>query len=184
MSDPQNPSPESHRDQPQNPPRNPDGAVPGFPPPPAPGQPGYPAPGQPGAYGAPNPYAPPTRPGATAYPNPGPAQGQPGPYPGQPGQYPGPPAKQPVLSIISMVAGILGIVGFPVVFWIPVIGGVLGLFIPAAAVVLGFLGKSREPRAKGFWLTGIITGFVGLLLAVLDIIAWIVIISQAPFSTY
>jgi len=89
-----------------------------------------------------------------------------------------------VLSIISMVAGILGIVGFPVVAFIPVVGGVLGLFIPAAAVVLGFLGKSKEPGAKGFWLTGIITGFVGLVLAIVDIILWSVVLTNLPNITY
>ena len=40
----------------------------------------------------------------------------------------------------------------------------------AAAVVLGFLGRSKEPQAKGMWLTGIITGFVAVGLA---IIVWI-----------
>jgi hypothetical protein len=89
-----------------------------------------------------------------------------------------------VLSIISMVAGILGIVGFPVVAFIPIVGGGLGMFIPAAAVVLGFHGKSKEPRAKGFWLTGIITGFVGLALAILDIILWSIVLANLPNFPY
>jgi hypothetical protein len=83
-----------------------------------------------------------------------------------------------VLSIISLVAGIIGILGFPVVAFIPIIGGVLGLFIPAAAVVLGFLGRRKEPAAKGFWLTGLITGFVGVLLAIISIVVWGIILAN------
>jgi hypothetical protein len=49
------------------------------------------------------------------------------------------------------------------------------LFIPAAAVVLGFLGKNMEPQAKGFWMTGIITGFVGIVLSLVSIVIWSVL---------
>ena len=53
--------------------------------------------------------------------------------------------------------------------FIPFIGGVLQLFIPAAAVVLGFLGKAKEPFApKGLWLTGVILGFVGIGIALMQ----------------
>jgi hypothetical protein len=87
--------------------------------------------------------------------------------------------KSPVLSIISLVAGIIGIVGFAIVF-IPFIGGVLQLFIPAAAVVLGFLGKAKEPFApKGLWLTGVILGFVGIGIALLSLLLW-----TLAFSSY
>jgi hypothetical protein len=88
-----------------------------------------------------------------------------------------------VLSIISLVAGIVGLLGFPVVF-LPIIGGILGLIIPAGAVVLGFLGRSKEPRAKGMWLTGIITGFVGLAIAVISIIGWAIVIASFPSNGY
>src|SRR5690606_25716705 len=90
--------------------------------------------------------------------------------------------KAPVLSIISLIAGIVGLLGFWVVF-IPVAGGIMQLFIPAAAVVLGFLGKKKEPQAaKGLWLTGIVTGFIGLAIGLISIILWIVLI--ASFGTY
>ena len=41
-----------------------------------------------------------------------------------------------------------------------------------AGIVLGFLAKSREPRSRGLWLTGIILGFVSVAL----ILFWILII--------
>ncbi len=66
-----------------------------------------------------------------------------------------------MFSLISLIAGIVGVVGFFVVF-IPFVGGIMQLIIPAAAVVLGFIGKRKEPAAKGMWLTGIILGFVGI----------------------
>lgn len=82
--------------------------------------------------------------------------------------------KSPVLSIISMILGILGVLGGFVAF-IPVAGPFLQIWFPAAAVVLGFLGLKRERQAKGFWLTGLITGFVGLGILLLGILftVWI-----------
>jgi hypothetical protein len=71
----------------------------------------------------------------------------------------------PVLSIISMIVGILG-------FLIGFFG--LGLLFAIGAVVLGHLGKRKEPGAKGFWLTGLITGYVGILINVIVIAFWII----------
>ena len=71
--------------------------------------------------------------------------------------------KSPVLSILSLIFGILGVLLSLFLFGSGVLPG-------AAAVVLGFLGRSKEPQAKGMWLTGIITGFVAVGLA---IIVWI-----------
>lgn len=84
----------------------------------------------------------------------------PTPPPAAPAPAPAGPPK--TLSIISMIAGILGIVTF----------GWAGIF-SIAAVILGFMGKSKEPAAKGFWLTGIITGFVGILFAIINIVIWV-----------
>jgi hypothetical protein len=72
---------------------------------------------------------------------------------------------------------VIGIIGSPVVF-IPIAGGIMGLFIPAAAVVLGFLGRSKEPHARGFWLTGMITGFVGIGLGLASIIVWVIVFAR------
>ncbi len=98
---------------------------------------------------------------------------------GDPGYGTVAPAKQPVLSIISMVAGIVAVLGLPVVF-VPIIGGILGLFVPAAAIVLGFLGRTREPQAKGFWLTGIITGAVAVVIALISLVVWVVVFAALP----
>lgn len=66
-------------------------------------------------------------------------------------------APKKTLSLIGMIAGIVGVISF-------------GWFLPAsiAALVLGYMGKKREGLvAKGFWLTAIITGWVGIALTVL-----------------
>jgi len=76
-----------------------------------------------------------------------------------------------MLSILAMIAGIIGVIGSPIAI-IPFVGGFLGLLFPAAGVVLGFLGKKREPAARGFWLTGIVTGFVGVGLMILSFVLW------------
>ena len=150
-------------------------------------QPGPPAPPAPpaaysahAAYGAPpaqTPYGAPAGGGQPPYGAP--------PQPGYPAQAYTPPAAKPspVLSIISLVAGILGVLGAGVVF-IPFVGGVLQLFIPAAAVVLGYLGKKKEPAARGLWLTGIILGFVGIGIAVLSFILWGIVFATADSSYF
>jgi hypothetical protein len=74
-------------------------------------------------------------------------------------------APTPTLSIISMILGVIGLL-------IGIVGG--GLLFSAGGVVLGHLGQRKEPEAKGFWLTGLITGYVGILLNVVVIIVWIV----------
>jgi hypothetical protein len=89
------------------------------------------------------------------------------------------PQKTPVLSIISLVGGVLGILtGF--FGW--------GLLFSIAGVVLGFFGRSREPQAKGLWLTGLITGFVGIainaIVLVIAIIALVVAFSSSSYPGY
>ena len=128
------------------------------------------------AYGAPMPPAP-----AYGAPTP-PAYGAPaaGSYTGAPG------AKKQVMSIIAMIAGILGVLGSGIAF-IPVAGTIMGLLFPVAAVVLGFLGKKKEPLAKGFWMTGIITGFIGVVLVIvftIILVALLAIVESTPGLTY
>jgi len=75
-------------------------------------------------------------------------------------------APSPTLSIISMIVGILGLlIGF--------VGG--GLLFSVGGVVLGHLGRRRESAARGFWLTGLITGYVGILINIVAIVIWIVV---------
>lgn len=85
------------------------------------------------------------------------------------------PASAPkTLSLIGMIAGIVGVLAF-------------GWFIPAsiAALVLGYMGKSREGApAKGFWLTAIITGWVGVAITVIGGIALIAIFALAGAGSY
>lgn len=61
------------------------------------------------------------------------------------------------ISIASMICGIATFVGF-------------GLLSAVAAVVLGHMGQKRQPYARGFWLTGLITGYVGIALSVIAVI--------------
>jgi hypothetical protein len=147
-------------------------------PPVPPAAPGYGAPQQPYGqpqqpYGQPQqpygqqPYGqqPPQQPYGQQPPAPGygqPAYGQPAPGYAQP--YAQPAAKSPILSILSLVGGIVGIV-------LTFAWGI-GFLFGVAAIVLGFIGRSKEPHAKGFWLTGIILGFVSVAIA---IIFWIVL---------
>jgi hypothetical protein len=90
-----------------------------------------------------------------------------------------------VLSIISLIAGIVGLIGAGIVA-IPIVGSILQLFIPGAAVVLGFLGRKKEPAAKGMWLTGIILGFVGIGIALIALVIWIIVLiaSSAEYGYY
>ena len=55
-----------------------------------------------------------------------------------------------------------------------------GAFLVAlAAVILGFLGKSKEPQApKWMWLVGIIAGFVAIFIALIFLIIWIVALAS------
>lgn len=99
----------------------------------------------------------PTPPGQQA-PGQQPAYGQPNAYGQQPayGYAPAaPPSK--VLGILSMVGGIVGVV--TVLFYIGILFGIAG-------VVLGFIARSKEPQSRGFWLTGLITGFAAIVLSI------------------
>ena len=50
-------------------------------------------------------------------------------------------------------------------------------FLPAlAAVITGHMAQKRQPWAKGFWLTGLITGYIGLAFSVLVILFFVVVI--------
>lgn len=111
----------------------------------------------------PAPPAPPTPPVAppAARPDPYAAPGYTPPAPGYaaaPPAYTAPQGYAPAgppqgLSIASMITGIAG-----VLFSLFAFG-----FLPAlAAVITGHLAQKRQPYAKPFWLTGIITGYVGI----------------------
>src|SRR5690554_1662936 len=84
-------------------------------------------------------------------------QAAPSPYAAPQAGY-GQPMPPRGLSIASMVCGIVGLV----------LSFFLFGFLPAlAAVILGHIGMKKEPTAKGFSLTGLITGYAGLALSLL-----------------
>jgi len=114
--------------------------VPPIEPPPAAAAPG---PVVPPAYAppaAPNPYSQPTAPTAP------PAYGY------APGYAPVAAAPQG-LSLTSMITGIASIV-------LALFS--LGLFPGIAAVITGHMAQKRQPWARGMWLTGLITGYIGV----------------------
>jgi hypothetical protein len=147
---------------PQDPSAAPQQPVPPQPPVP-PQQPA--APQQPPAYSAPQPPVPPQQPAAPQYGAPAaPQYGQP---------YAPVAQKTPILSILSLIGGIIGIVGSFFYF-----GGLFAI----AAVILGFIGRNKEPQAKGFWLTGIILGFVAIAIEIIWIIVLVAIIASVGTS--
>ena len=85
-----------------------------------------------------------------------------------------PAAAPKTLSLIGMISGIVGVLAF-------------GWFVPAsiAALILGYMGKNREGlAAKGFWLTAIITGWIGAAITIIGAIAFIAIFALAGASSY
>jgi len=87
-------------------------------------------------------------------------------YAPAPGYAPPPAGPPQGLSIASMVCGIAGL--FLTMFGFG--------FLPAlAAVITGHIAQRSQPLAKPFWLTGIITGYVGL--AINLVIGAVVVIS-------
>ena len=94
---------------------------------------------------------------------------------GQYGGSPQPVNQTPVLSILSLIGGILGILTS--LFWI-------GLLFGAAGAVLGFIARRREPQAKGLWLTGLILGIVGFVISLIVIVLVIVAFAYAASQGY
>jgi len=86
-----------------------------------------------------------------------------------------PAGKAPVLSIIGMSSGILGILGS----W----SGWTLLF-SIGGVVLGHIGQRKEPAAKAFWITALITGYLGVVVniisLIIQILAFVLVLNQIP----
>jgi hypothetical protein len=74
--------------------------------------------------------------------------------------------KRPILSILSLASAflslIIGVTGFGIVFAI-------------AAVVLGHLGRKREPHGRTFWITGLVLGYLGIAFNVALIVVILVL---------
>lgn len=145
----------------QQPPR-PEGEHPDAPPPPPP---------PPAAYAPPPP--------APAYPPPG--YGPPG-YPAPGYATPGYPvrAKANGLALTSMILGIIGItVGLCLIFF-PV--------MPILAVVFGHIGLTQIRKTgapgRGYAIAGLVTGYIGIALAVLWLIGTIIGTFTSPMPTF
>ena len=68
------------------------------------------------------------------------------------------------LSVTSLILGCIGVV--LTIVW-------LGFFPALAAVITGHMAQRRQPAAKGFWLTGLVTGYLGLVFSTI-LVVWIV----------
>lgn len=79
------------------------------------------------------------------------------------------PYGQPMQNGLGITALVLGLLSIP--FGVIVVGGVLGL----VAVVLGFVGRGRAKRGQasngGVALAGILTGILGILIAIGVVVA-------------
>lgn len=93
------------------------------------------------------------------------------PYTGAPA-----PARSPIFSILSLVGGIVGVL---LSFFFGA-----GLLFGAAGVVLGFIGRRKEPQARGMWLTGIILGFIAVAISLIFILIGIIAAIAISSSAY
>ena len=85
-----------------------------------------------------------------------------------------PAAKSPILSILSLVGGGLSVITCG---W----GAIFGI----AGIVLGVMGRKKEPNGKGLAIAGIITGIVGILLGVGQLIFWLVLgLGSASYGNF
>jgi hypothetical protein len=97
----------------------------------------------------------------------------PTPPPAAPVYAPAPAGPKQALSLTSFITGIAGVVFF-------LVPG-LGFLASLAGVILGFIGRKKEPGApKWMSLVGIIAGFVGIFLSLIYIVILVVgLIAQA-----
>lgn len=99
---------------------------------------------------------------AAAAPPPANPYAQPAAY-AQPQPYYRAPQPAKGLSVASMVLGLGGLL-------LSFFG--VGFLVVVAAVILGHLAVKRQPYAKGFWLTGIITGYIGIAFSLVYGLIW------------
>ena len=101
---------------------------------------------------------------------------------------PPPPPAQPASPYVAPTAGpkqtlslvsfILGIAGF-VFAWIPVVG-IIGFLAGLAAIILGFMAKSKEPGApKWMWIVGLVGGFLAIAISIVYIVLFFIAIGMA-----
>ncbi len=55
----------------------------------------------------------------------------------------------------------------------------LGILASIPAVITGHMAQKRQPYARGYWLTGLITGYIGILIGVvllILVVVWLVFV--------
>ena len=57
----------------------------------------------------------------------------------------------------------------------------LGFFPALAAVITGHMAQRRQPAAKAFWITGLITGYLSLVISTI-LVVWIVAIFVQSYA--
>jgi hypothetical protein len=69
-----------------------------------------------------------------------------------------------------MICGIAGLV-------------LLGFLSSLAAVITGHIAARKQPWARGMWITGLITGYIGLVVGALIGAFWVIIIAIGIFES-
>jgi hypothetical protein len=104
---------------------------------------------------------------------------EPTPTPAAPAYAPAPAAPVGGKRTFALVSFILGIVGFVFALLVPIIGLLAGI----AAVVLGFIARSKEPAApRWMWILGLVLGFLAILGAIISIIVVAIAVGAALTS--
>ncbi len=83
----------------------------------------------------------------------------------------------PVLAIISMIAGFAGITigSFAICFCGGIILGSFGFLVSVVAIVLAVISKSQDGRMPGMAVTGLITGIIGMVLFSITVIFFLIV---------
>lgn len=153
----------------------------GTPPPPAYPQAPQPYPQAPPQYAPPGQYGPPPAPPGGGYPYPQ----QP-----QPGWYQPPPSRPTNGAAVAALA--LGIAGIVVTLFFAGFLFIVSIPCSIAAWIFGVKGKKvaapdpmaepQRPGGRGMAQAGLICGIVGLVLAVLAVIFWVIIFTAADWN--
>ena len=85
---------------------------------------------------------------------------------------PPPPAgKTNALALISLIVGIVGLIGICIAIFVPVAGPICTGILAIAAIVTGFLGMSQAnknaEKGRGMAISGLVIGVVTILAACL-----------------
>jgi hypothetical protein len=71
------------------------------------------------------------------------------------------------MAVAALILGILSVV----LSWIPVAGWIMCLIMGVIAIVLGALGRTRQPDKKGMAVAGMILGIIGVAFSIIWVVA-------------